>query len=67
MNIISTPFFFCSATAQCGHRPHFTGEVSTSHTHTHLLGLLWISDQLVSEAAIYITLHTRDRPTPIPS
>jgi len=38
-----------------------------NHTYSHLLGLLWISDQLVYEAATYITLDTRERPTPIPS
>ena len=67
MNIISTPFFFCSAKAQHGHRPHLIGEVTKTHIHTHLLGLLWIGDQLVSETATYMTLNTRERPTPIPS
>jgi hypothetical protein len=64
MNIVFPPFFFFySATAQHGHRPHLTGEVSRSntHTHTHLLG------QLVSEAATYTTLKTQKRQMSMPS
>ena len=46
--------FFCGATTQLGPRPpHFTFLDRTlhTHTHTHLVGLLWKSDEHVAEAA----------------
>ena len=61
-------FFFCGATAQIRFRQPILG-VSRSrthaHTHTHKIGLLLMSDQMVSEA---ITKHNKPtRRTPIPS
>jgi hypothetical protein len=52
-------FIFCGATAQFEPRPP-RSDVSTTHTirHTHPVGLLWTSDQLVPEAATY-TAHNR--------
>ena len=40
-----------------GHLGHLIVEVSRSHTirHTHLVALLWISDQLVAGAIAYTT------------
>jgi hypothetical protein len=36
-------------------------------THTHTVGLLWTSDQLVAEAATYTTHNKHKRRTSIPS
>jgi len=49
-------FIFCGATAQPS-APRFlrfldhTPLDTHTHTHTHTVGLLWASDQLVTEAA----------------
>jgi hypothetical protein len=54
-------YFCCSAKAEIGPRlPLF--EVSKSHTlrHTHPVGILWTSDQLVAEAATYTTQQTQE-------
>ena len=55
-------FFPCSATALLGPSPP-NCEASRSHTfthiHTHPIGLLWTSDQLVAEAATYTTQQTQ--------
>ena len=43
------------------------GPRSHTHTHTHPVGLLWTSDQLVSEAATCTTHNTPNRRTSMPS
>jgi hypothetical protein len=57
-------YFFCGAAAQFGPRqPCF--EASRSHwiRHTHPVGLLWTSDQLVAEGTTFTTHNKRNRRT----
>jgi hypothetical protein len=62
--------FSYGTTAKIGHtQPLF--EVSKSHTdthtHTHPVGVLWISDRLVAETTTYATHNKHKRRTPMPS
>jgi hypothetical protein len=59
--------FFYDAKAQFG-LGHLIVEVFRSHTvkHTHLVGLLWTSDQLVAEASAYTIYYKHKRRTSCP-
>jgi len=59
-------FFSCSATAHLGPRPPHC-PVSRSQKITHQAGLLWMSDQLVAEAATTTTHNKQKRRASIPS
>ena len=43
-----------------------TVEISRSHTHTHTVGLLWTSDQLIAEVVTHTT-QQRTKRTSMPS
>jgi hypothetical protein len=67
----SSIFFFSFVVAQKSNLGlcHPIFYTSTPHTvaHTHLVGLLWMSNQLITEAATYTTYNQHKRQTSKPS
>ena len=51
-------FFFCDASAQLECMPPYCWGFHITHTHTHLVGLLWTCAQLITEATAYTTQQT---------
>ena len=68
--LMSRLFVWCGATTQIGHSPSIfevTRSHTIRHTHTHTLGFIWTSDQLVTGAATYTAHDKHNRRTFISS